>query len=58
MLNIFVILNTNEVIEIVLNSLAFIFIARIDEDVAKAGWYDTNKRWLTAGTMQAGLQGV
>ena len=44
-LNIYVILNTDEAIEIVLNALAFTFIARIDEDLTKSGWYDPEKRW-------------
>jgi len=56
MLNIYVILSTKDVIEVVLNSLAFIFIDRIDEDVAKSGWYDHDKRWLTAGAIETGLQ--
>lgn len=58
MLNIFVIINTAEVIEIVLNALAFIFIARIDEDIAQSGWYDPDKRWLTAGAMETAMQGA
>ena len=58
MLNIFVIINTNEVIEIVLNALAFIFVAQIDEDIARSGWYDPDKRWLTAGAMETAMQGV
>jgi hypothetical protein len=44
-LNIYVILNTDEPIEIVLNALAFTFIARMDEDLVKSGWYDPEKRW-------------
>lgn len=55
-LNIYVILNTSEPIEIVLNSLAFTFIARMDEDLVKSGWYDPDKRWATSGAMTVCMQ--
>ena len=58
MLNIYIILSTEDVIDVVLNALAFIFIAQIDEDVAKTGWYDGDKRWLTAGAMQSAMLGM
>ncbi len=45
MLNIYVLLNTNEAIELILNALAFTFIARMDEDITKGFWYDPEKRW-------------
>ena len=45
MLNIYVLLNTGEAIEIVLNALAFTFIARIDEDIICSDWYDPERRW-------------
>lgn len=45
MLNVYVLLNTEEAIEIILNALAFTFIARIDEDLTKSYWYDPEKRW-------------
>ena len=57
-LNIYVILSTEDAIEVVLNALAFIFIAQIDEDLAKTGWYDGDKRWLTAGAMQTAMLGM
>ncbi len=56
-LNIYVIIYTEEVMEVVLNALAFIFVARIDEDLAKSGWYDPEMRWLTAGAMGTAMQG-
>jgi hypothetical protein len=58
MLNIYIILFTEDAIEVVLNALAFIFIARIDEDLAQTDWYDPDKRWLTAGSIEAAMQGV
>jgi len=51
-----VILYTGEAIEIVLNALAFTFIARIDEDLTKSGWYDPEKRWVTAGAQTVAMQ--
>lgn len=55
-LNIFVILYTNQAIEIILNALAFTFIARIDEDVVQSDFYDPKRRWITAGAMQVAMQ--
>jgi hypothetical protein len=57
-LNIYIILFTEDAIEVVLNALAFIFIARIDEDLAQTDWYDPDKRWLTAGSIEAAMQGA
>lgn len=56
MLNIYVILLTEEAIEIILNALAFAFIARIDEDLTKTDWYDPKRRWCTAGAQSMALQ--
>mmetsp|Transcript_16158 Transcript_16158/g.24215 ORF Transcript_16158/g.24215 Transcript_16158/m.24215 type:complete len:767 (-) Transcript_16158:215-2515(-) len=56
MLNIYVLLNTEEAIEVILNALAFTFIARIDEDLIKSYWYDPEKRWITAGAMSVAIQ--
>jgi len=56
MLNIFVILYEEAAIEIILNALAFAFIARIDEDVTKSDWYDPKRRWCTAGAMNVVIQ--
>jgi hypothetical protein len=55
-LNIYVILFADDTISVVLDALAFIFIAQIDEEVAHSGWYDKNFRWLTAGAMEAAMQ--
>lgn len=56
MLNIYVILLTEEAIEIILNALAFAFIARIDEDLTKTDWYDPKRRWCAAGAQSMALQ--
>jgi hypothetical protein len=44
-INIYVLTQTNEALEVVLNALAFIFIDKIDEEAARAAWYDPKKRW-------------
>mmetsp|Transcript_13783 Transcript_13783/g.15501 ORF Transcript_13783/g.15501 Transcript_13783/m.15501 type:complete len:340 (-) Transcript_13783:1093-2112(-) len=54
-LNIYVILMTEDAIDVVLNALAFIFIARIDEETAQANWYDNDKRWVTAGAVEVAM---
>lgn len=56
MLNIFVILYEESAIEIILNALAFAFIARIDEDLAKSRWYDPERRWCVAGAVSMVMQ--
>lgn len=56
MLNIFVILYEESAIEIVLNALAFAFIARIDEDLVQSNWYDPDRRWCTAGAINLVMQ--
>lgn len=56
MLNIFVILYEESAIEIILNALAFAFIARIDEDLANSRWYDPERRWCEAGAVSMVMQ--
>jgi len=50
--NVFLILNTNQALEVLLNALAFVFIAKIDEEIVKSSWYDPQNRWITAGTIE------
>lgn len=54
--NIFLILEETNPLDVVLNSLAFIFIARIDEEIAQSGWFDPDRRFLTAGAMSTAMQ--
>jgi len=51
-LNIYVIVNTFSTIEVVLNALAFVFIAEIDQLIVKSAWWDDKNRWITAGTIE------
>jgi len=46
MLNVYVLSKELEPINVVLDSLAFFFIARIDEEFARAQWWDPNRRWV------------
>ena len=55
-LNVFVILHTESVIDVVLNSLAFEFIWQIDEGITKTTWFDPQQRWITAAAIQVVLQ--
>jgi len=56
MLNIYVILYEEAAIEIILNALAFAFIARIDEDITKTDFYDPKRRWCCAGAINVVIQ--
>ena len=56
MLNVYIILHTDKVLDVILNSLAFEFIGRIDEDIAKTLWWDPEQRWITAGAIGIVLQ--
>eukprot|EP00924_Labyrinthula_sp_SR-Ha-C_P016761 maker-scaffold_6-snap-gene-14.49-mRNA-1 protein AED:0.00 eAED:0.00 QI:90/1/1/1/1/1/2/66/680 len=54
----FVLLNTEFVIDIILNALAIDFIHQIDETIANAAWFDNKKRWLKSGTIGLIIQSV
>jgi len=53
MLNTYVIsASINNPIEVLLDALAFVFVAKIDEEIVKSSWWDPENRWLTAGAME------
>uniref|UniRef100_A0A7S4M9V9 Uncharacterized protein n=1 Tax=Odontella aurita TaxID=265563 RepID=A0A7S4M9V9_9STRA len=56
LLNIYIIMHTDTVLDIILNSLAFEFVARLDEETTKTLWWDPEQRWITAGAMSMVLQ--
>jgi len=57
MLNVYVVMNTiDDPISILLDALAFIFVAKIDEEIVKSSWWDPDNRWLTAGAMEVVMQ--
>mmetsp|Transcript_25912 Transcript_25912/g.59668 ORF Transcript_25912/g.59668 Transcript_25912/m.59668 type:complete len:584 (-) Transcript_25912:54-1805(-) len=56
MLNIYVLAKEGNPIDVVLNSLAFFFIARIDEDLCRTQWWDPKSRWISAGAVEVVIQ--
>lgn len=56
MLNIFIIVNTADPFEILLNALAFKFVIELDEKCVESRWWDRDKRWITAGAVELVLQ--
>lgn len=48
----FILFNTNDVIEIILNALAIEFIHQIDEEISLADWFDAGDRWITGGAIE------
>jgi len=52
MFNLFIILHTDNAIEVLLDALAFIFVAKIDEEIVQSSHWDPNNRWITAGAIQ------
>eukprot|EP00586_Coscinodiscus_wailesii_P020069 CAMPEP_0172493602 /NCGR_PEP_ID=MMETSP1066-20121228/25020_1 /TAXON_ID=671091 /ORGANISM="Coscinodiscus wailesii, Strain CCMP2513" /LENGTH=675 /DNA_ID=CAMNT_0013263825 /DNA_START=123 /DNA_END=2147 /DNA_ORIENTATION=- len=56
MLNIYILTQTNDALEILLNALAFFFIERIDEDIVRSDWYDPKKNWISAAAVQLVMQ--
>jgi len=51
-LNIYVLLRTYDTIDVILNALAFVFIAQIDQEIVKSAWWDPKNRWITAGAIE------
>jgi len=52
MLNIYVLLYTYDTTDVILNALAFAFIAQIDQEIVKSDWWDPKNRWVTAGAIE------
>lgn len=52
----FILVQTPNIIDVILNALAIEFIHEIDERIANSGWYDENNRYITAGTMELVIQ--
>ena len=44
-LNIAVIRSTFDTMEVILDALAFTFIALIDQEIVKSAWWDPKNRW-------------
>jgi len=52
MFNVFLILNTDDALAVLLDALAFVFVAKIDEEIVNSSWWDPQSRWITAGTTE------
>merc|ERR1740139_1188348 len=52
MFNVFLILNTDDALGVLLDALAFVFVAKIDEEIVNSSWWDPQSRWITAGTTE------
>ena len=48
--------NTDDPIEIILNALAIEFVHSIDEELSVSEWYDPGERWISAGAMELVLR--
>ncbi|GMH93194.1 hypothetical protein TrVE_jg9571 [Triparma verrucosa] len=51
-LNLFILFNTDSVIEIVLNCIALEFVSDMDEEFAQSLWWDFDRRWIRAGCIE------
>lgn len=52
----FILFNTDNVLDILLNALAVEFVQQIDEQIAASGWYDPDNRWISAGAWSLAAQ--
>mmetsp|Transcript_26845 Transcript_26845/g.50881 ORF Transcript_26845/g.50881 Transcript_26845/m.50881 type:complete len:1098 (+) Transcript_26845:151-3444(+) len=51
-LNIYILFNTEAVIDIVLNCIALEFVSEMDEQFVQSTWWDEDKRWIRAGCVE------
>ena len=51
-INVYILFNTEAVIDIVLNCIALEFVSEIDEQFVQSSWWDQDQRWIRAGTME------
>lgn len=56
MINIFNVLQNEDTFELLLNCLALIFVAQIDEEFAGSLWWDIGMRWIKAASVELVLQ--
>jgi len=52
----FILFNTVDVLDIILNALACEFVHQLDEKIAHSDWWDSDLRYIQAGTQQLVLQ--
>ena len=56
MLNLFIIFNTNDILDVILNSLAIEFVHQLDEGFRASDWWDADERAIQAGTVELIIQ--
>ena len=56
LLNLFIIFNTNEILDVILNALAIEFVHQLDEDFCNCEWWDGGNRAMKAGAVELVLQ--
>jgi len=56
MANIFNVIQTEDSFEMLLNCLALIFVAQIDEEFSESPWYDPGRRWLRSSCVELVFQ--
>jgi len=56
LLNVYILLSTHEVIDVVLNCIALEFVSEMDESFVSSSWWDEDSRFLRAGTIELVLR--
>jgi len=54
--NLYMIFHTNDILDVILNSLAIEFVHQLDEGFVESNWYDPKKRFIKAGAINLVLQ--
>ncbi|GMH71297.1 hypothetical protein TrLO_g1922 [Triparma laevis f. longispina] len=55
-LNLFIIFNTNDILDVILNALAIEFVHQLDETFRASTWWDDDDRFIQAGTVELIIQ--
>lgn len=56
LLMIFILVQTESILDVILNALAVVFIAELDEKIAAADWFDYEQKYLKAGAIKMVVQ--
>jgi hypothetical protein len=54
--NLFIIFNTNEILDVILNALAIEFVHQLDEEFRHSEWWDSGNRYMMAGAVELVIQ--
>ncbi|GMH61152.1 hypothetical protein TrST_g391 [Triparma strigata] len=55
-LNLFIIYNTSDILDVILNALAIEFVHQLDEAFRASAWWDSDDRFIQAGTVELIIQ--